>query len=132
MFGWSSALAALASAKIFWIRSLASSSHSGTSNLRNTTERFCCGFLAWWTTPTLPRGSSLTSSRLAVRGAAAVAEAVAVAVAVPVAVSGFSCIVGFLCKSGRRRTCASYPEVPPDVPIRTLPSCYRGNCGISD
>src|SRR5436190_15350127 len=100
MFGWSSALADLASVRIFFRRSAASSSHSGTSNLRNSTERFCCGFLAWWTTPTLPRGNSLTSSKRSVRGAAAaaVAEAVAlpVAVATPVADSGFSCILGFL------------------------------------
>src|SRR5690242_3164462 len=106
----------------------------------------------------LPRGSSLTSSRLAVRGAAAVplpeavplAEAVpfapvagpvavaeesvagpvAVAVAVPVAVSGFSCIVGVPVQAFWRRTAESYPKGPPEPSIRTLSCSYQGNWGV--
>src|SRR6478752_8515045 len=101
----------------------------------------------------LPRGSSLTSSRLAVRGAAAVplpeavplpmavaapvavaeesvAGPVAVAVAVPVAVSGFSCIVGVPVQAFGGGQPESYPKGPPEPSIRTLSCGYQGNCGI--
>src|SRR5262249_10260619 len=71
MLGWSSTLAALASARIRFSSSATSSSHSGTSNWRKAITRLACAFLALWTTPMPPRGISLTNSKRSVRGAAA-------------------------------------------------------------